>query len=97
MVHVSVIPKEVKVSHQVLFTISKKLSLNACHRNTLKRRMREAYRVSKSLLCDIKSVRLLIGYVYVGNNKNSNYRTINQSIHASIEHLNSLYTNTVIC
>ncbi|MEM7109019.1 MAG: ribonuclease P protein component [Bacteroidota bacterium] len=48
--------------HQVLISVPKRNFKRAVDRNRLKRRIREAYRLNKSLLAD--SEKLLIAYIY---------------------------------
>ena len=54
----------------VLFSVPKKRFSKAVHRNSLKRKMREAYRLNKNLLTDAISssdVHLSLAFVYTGN------------------------------
>jgi len=55
-------------SNQVLFSVSKKKIKKATGRNYIKRRLKEAYRLNKSLL---PPARLLLGFVFVGEAKMS--------------------------
>ncbi|MDW8332165.1 MAG: ribonuclease P protein component [Cyclobacteriaceae bacterium] len=67
---ISVPPFRVKVQrnpdaaagHQVLFTVSKRYIPKATQRNRVKRLMREAYRLNKSQLNELPSLR--IAYIY---------------------------------
>ncbi|MDA0314388.1 MAG: ribonuclease P protein component [Bacteroidetes bacterium] len=52
--------------NQVLFSVSKKKIKKATERNYIKRRLKEAYRLNKSLL---PPAGLLIGFVFVGEVK----------------------------
>jgi ribonuclease P protein component len=49
--------------NQVLFSVSKKKIKKATGRNYIKRRLKEAYRLNKSLL---PSSGLLLGFIFVG-------------------------------
>lgn len=53
--------------HQVLFSVSKRKFKSAPHRNLLKRRMKEAYRLNKHEM-GLSSIRphMLIAYIYTG-------------------------------
>ena len=57
--------KEELECHQVLISIPKKRFKRAVKRNQLKRRIREIYRLNKSLLPDSKSY--LLGIIYLSN------------------------------
>jgi ribonuclease P protein component len=56
---------------QVLFTVSKKKFKSAVSRNTVKRKLRSAYRLNKNLLFNVKNYqidkKLIVGFVYVAN------------------------------
>lgn len=55
-------------ANQVLFSVSKKKIKKATGRNYIKRRLKEAYRLNKSLL---PPAGLLLGFVFVGEAKMS--------------------------
>lgn len=56
------------VPNQVLFSVSKKKIKKATGRNYIKRRLKEAYRINKSML---SPTGLLLGFVFVGAAKMS--------------------------
>jgi len=51
---------------KVLISVSKKRFRRANKRNTVKRRIREAYRLNKATLSSEKAKKLNIGFIYVG-------------------------------
>ncbi|WP_200975751.1 ribonuclease P protein component [Echinicola sp. 20G] len=58
-------------TNQVLFSVSKRKIKKAVGRNYIKRRMREAYRLNKSLLLDGENKKKLIAFVYVSSERES--------------------------
>lgn len=56
-------PKKESTHHQILITVSKQNFKKAVDRNTVKRRIREGYRINKSKLTSTK--KLFITYIYV--------------------------------
>lgn len=54
-------------THQVLFSVSKKKIKKAVGRNLVKRRMKEAYRLNKSVILTSNSPIKLIGLIYVSS------------------------------
>lgn len=71
---------------QVLISIPKRRVKKAVKRNLLKRRIREAYRVEKSVLYESlaqQSGLFLLGIIYIGNEEES-YEKISQSIKRGI-------------
>lgn len=69
-------------SVQILFSAPKKKFKLAVHRNLLKRRMREAYRLNKSILCNSlngKPLQIRVAFLYISSDI-SEYNKINDSV-----------------
>lgn len=54
-------------TNQVLFSVSKKKIKKAVHRNLVKRRMKEAFRLNKQLLEPLSDQNRRIGLIYVSS------------------------------
>ncbi|UCS95136.1 ribonuclease P protein component [Echinicola marina] len=54
-------------TNQVLFSVSKRKIKKAVDRNFIKRRVKEAYRLNKSILLDGESEKKMIAFVYVSS------------------------------
>lgn len=70
--------------HQILISVPKRLFKRAVDRNLLKRRIREAYRLNKSLLGN--SEKLLIAYIYTSKTILA-YADIEEAMIASMRRL----------
>ena len=75
-------------NHQLLVSVSKRKFKNAVTRNLLKRRIKEAYRLHKSLLFEANepSGNLLIAYIYTGKEV-SPYQLIERKLKKTIARL----------
>jgi ribonuclease P protein component len=79
-------------THQVLFAVSGKKIKSAVTRNKLKRSMREAYRLNKHHLGGGVGTYFLIGYIYIGSSKPSDFKTLQANVVASLHYLSKLNT-----
>ena len=71
--------------HQVLITVLARIFRKATNRNTLKRRIREGYRLNKAMLA--ASPRLSVAYIYIAREVLPS-STIHQAIRLSLQRLN---------
>jgi ribonuclease P protein component len=71
---------------QVLFSVSKKKIKKAVHRNQVKRRIKEAYRLNKNILGDPKKSHLHIALIYVSSDIAS-YPKIESSVQKILKKL----------
>jgi len=72
---------------QSLFVVPKRLFKKAHERNTLKRRMREVYRLHKATFYEAileKNKKLLIAFIYIGK-KQEEYPAIEKAIHKLVQ------------
>jgi len=75
-------PVNLQTQAQAMFVVPKRQFKKAHDRNKLKRRMREAYRLNKSLLyqeLQLKNKKKIIAFIYVGK-KEENYSSIEKAI-----------------
>ncbi len=77
--------KDPGTRHQVLITVPARTFSKATDRNTLKRRIREGYRLNKALLT--ASTPLCLAYIYTAREVMPS-TTIHQAIQASLQRLN---------
>ena len=74
-------------NHQVLISVPKKHFKKAVVRNSIRRRIRESFRINKHLLYNTSSrFPFLIGYVYISKNVLS-YNEINDRVTESLKYL----------
>ncbi|MBN2669607.1 MAG: ribonuclease P protein component [Bacteroidales bacterium] len=91
---------DASTSAQTLFTVPKRNFKRAVKRNRLRRRMKEAYRLNKSILYSFLSknqLQLTMAIIYIGKEENS-YAEIEQKIVVSLQKIiknlsNSTYKN----
>lgn len=76
-------------THQVLFSVSKKKIKKAVHRNFVKRRVKEAYRLHKHLLDHESEQKKLIALIYVSTDKAS-FQIIQSKIKKILKKLHTL-------
>ncbi len=80
------LPQSDSETIQVLFSVSKKKIRKAVHRNLLKRRIREAYRLNKNILGDPSVSPRNIGLIYVSS-EISDYQKIESSLQKILKRL----------
>lgn len=74
--------------NQVLFSVPKKQIKKAVVRNRIKRRMKEAYRLNKFILENVKQ-NYVLGYIYLSK-KELAFKEINSKLKESLERLKEL-------
>jgi ribonuclease P protein component len=82
---------------QVMFTAPKKIHRTAVARNILKRRMRESYRLHKSLIYETLGTvnkKLIVAFVY-NSDVIVDFKTINGEIQHLLAQLSSRLTNKI--
>jgi ribonuclease P protein component len=81
---------------QVLFSVSKKKLKKAVDRNTVKRKLRNAYRLNKHILFNVKNSemdkKIIVGFVYVSNDI-LNYTELEGKLIKSLQKLDSSVNN----
>ncbi len=80
---------------QILFTAPKKKFKRAVHRNQIKRRMREAYRLNKKILIDAitdKPLQIRVAFLYISSDI-SEYGKINDSVVLALKDLQQIIEN----
>ena len=87
--------------HQVLFAVPKQYCKKAVHRNTIKRKLREAYRTSKHLIQDHpKAIRCLLAFVYTGKRNRPNtlptYAGLAHEVQHSLRELQGQLQNHIL-
>ncbi|CDG49954.1 ribonuclease P protein component [Cardinium endosymbiont of Bemisia tabaci] len=87
--------KELFLYNKVLFAVSKRKIRSAVQRNNVKRLLREAYRINKSILDDVldttgSKLVFLIGYVYTGKEEKIHYPILNRVVIKSLQHFRFL-------
>ncbi len=78
--------------HQILFAVAKKKFKSACTRNTIKRKLREAYRLNKHVLYENPrhNIYFLIVCIYLGDEANPKFEAIQEKMIAILCYLKNL-------
>jgi len=79
-----------QVNYKVIFIVPKRKIKKAVKRNLIRRRMKEAYRLNKSLLPNTNN-KMLLAFVYIGTNASA-YSEIEQKIILTLQKLNQNQT-----
>lgn len=83
-------PSSATTRHQVLFSVPSKNFKLAVDRNKIRRRSREAYRLSKNLLASEKP--LIVGFVYTAREIES-FSLIKEAMPKILAQINKRHTN----
>lgn len=92
--------RELFLCNKVLFAVSKRILRSAVQRNSVKRLIREAYRINKYILDDALATTgsrfvFLIGYVYTGKEEEIHYPILNRAVVKSLQHFSGLLNGTL--
>jgi ribonuclease P protein component len=82
--------KKMIAHHQVLFSVPKKKVKRAVDRNTIKRKMKEAYRLHKHLLISHPDnlTHFLLAFIYISSDSTTTFDRIEKQVLKGIQQLN---------